>query len=361
MPGRSARERVLAAINHARVDRVPLMYRGLPETDAKVCEHFGLGHVDGHWNELVERLGADLLSGGSSMGRYARISPRYVGPADTSGSLFHLEYAWGIFPPRSSAETHTYIDWIDHPMAALTTVREIEAYPSPRIEDFDFASMAIDPSTREHALSSTGRLNHVFMLSARLRGMDRLLMDMAAEPRLAEAVVNKVGEFAVEFNRRALAQLGDQLDHYVLWDDVAMQNGLIMGPDHWHRYLRKWYEALYADAKSYGLKVFCHCCGSLHDIIPTLLDIGVDILDPVQTSARDMDLRTLKQRYGRNVCWHGGIDVQQLLPHGRPSDVRAAVREAEALFGLDGGIVLGPSHEITPDTPVENILAIYGL
>ena len=74
-----------------------------------------------------------------------------------------------------------------------------------------------------------------------------------------------------------------------------------------------------------------------------------------------MDLRTLKSRYGRNVCWHGGIDVQRLLPHGTVADVQEAVAEAKELFGHDGGIVLGPSHEITPDTPLENILAIYGL
>ena len=81
----------------------------------------------------------------------------------------------------------------------------------------------------------------------------------------------------------------------------------------------------------------------------------------MQTSAREMDLRTLKQRYGNNVCWHGGIDVQRLLPHGTVAAIRDAVREAEDLFGHDGGIVLGPSHEITPDTPIENILAIYNL
>jgi len=357
----TARQRVLAAISHRQVDRIPLMYRGLPETDAKLCEHFALGPVDAHWVELVERLGADLFSGGSSMGRYTRVSPKYTGPLDDSHSSFHIDYVWGLIPKRASAATHTYVQWTDHPMASFSSVGQIERYPTPRIEDFDFAGMAVDTSTTARALSSTGRLNHIFMIAARLRGMDRLLMDMAAEPVLAEAIINKVAEFAVEFNRRALAEVGSRLDHYVLWDDIAMQDGMMMSPALWNRFLRKWYERLYADAKQYGLKVLYHCCGSFHPIIPTLIDIGVDVLDPVQTSAREMDLRTLKRRYGNNVCWHGGIDVQRLLPHGTPSAVRQAVREAEELFGLDGGIVLGPSHEITPDTPLENILAVYGL
>jgi len=359
MSPQSSRARVLAAIDHQAADRVPLMYRGLPETDAKLCAHFGLGPVDECWEQLAERLGADLFSGGSSMGRNTRVSPKYVGPADTSQSLFHLDFVWGLFPRPISTATHTYVDWVDHPMASFTSVREIEQYPSPRLEDFDFAGMAVPEDGPERALWSTGRLNHVYMLAARLRGMDRLLMDMAGEPALAEAVIHKVGEFAVEFNRRALEQVGPRLDHYVLWDDVAMQQGLMMSPAQWQRYLKPWYAALYADAKRYGLTVFYHCCGSFHPIIPTLLDLGVDVLDPVQTSAREMDLRTLKRRYGKSVCWQGGIDVQRLLPHGTPTDVRAAVAEAKALFADQGGLLLGPSHEITPDTPVENILAIY--
>jgi uroporphyrinogen decarboxylase len=191
--------------------------------------------------------------------------------------------------------------------------------------------------------------------------MDRLLMDMAAEPALAEALIEKVAQFAVEFNRRSLQQVGSQVDQYVLWDDIATQRGMMMSPEHWNRYLRKWYEVLFQDAKQYGLKVFYHCCGSFHPIIPTLIDIGVDILDPVQTSACEMDLPTLRGRYGRSVCWHGGIDVQNLLPYGTVPQIRRAVAEAEELFGCEGGIVLGPSHEITPDTPIENILAIYSM
>ena len=359
MSVQTSRERVFAAMNHTEVDRVAVMYRGLPETDAKLCEHLGLGPVDEHWMELVERLGVDLLSGGSTMGRYTRLSPEYTGEMDGQGSLFHLDFVWGLFPEEVHAPTHTYVDWRDPPMASFTSVRQIEEYPSPRIEDFDFASMAVDERLTKHSLASSGRMNHIFTLAARLRGMDRLLMDMAAEPIMAEAVINKVSEFAVEFNRKALEQVGSDLDFYGLWDDVAMQDGMIMSPAQWNRYLKKWYTILYADAKKHDLKVLYHCCGSFHPIIPTLIDIGVDVLDPVQTSAREMDLRTLKSRYGSNVCWHGGIDVQQLLPHGTVSDVRRAVREAKELFGHDGGIILGPSHETTPDTPVENILAIY--
>jgi len=353
------RERAFAAIERSPVDRIPVMYRGLPETDAMLCEHFGIGPAGEHWPDLTRRLGADLFSGGSCMGKYARATPKYIGPLRDSHPSSHLDFVWGLLGKQASAETHTYVDWPEHPMASFTSVGQVEQYPAPQIEDFDYAGMNVPDDASEHGLYSTGKLNHIFMIAARLRGMDRLLMDMAAEPIMAEAIINKVAEFAVEFNRRSLEVVGRQVDHYVLWDDIAMQNGMMMGPVQWNRFLKPWYEKLYADAKRFGLKVFYHCCGSFHPIIPTLIDIGVDILDPVQTSARDMDLKTLKQRYGNNVCWHGGIDVQRLIPRGTPSDIRAAVAEAQQLFGCDGGIILGPSHEITPDAPMENILALY--
>ena len=109
MSAQSARQRVLAAINHAQVDRLPVMYRGLPETDERLCAHFGLGPVDQHWSELAERLGADLFSGGSSMGRCARVSPKYIGPLADSHSRYHLDHAWGLIPRQAARARVTVI------------------------------------------------------------------------------------------------------------------------------------------------------------------------------------------------------------------------------------------------------------
>ena len=358
--GQSSRQRVLAAIHHRPVDRLPMMYRGLSETDAMLCRHFGLGAARECSTELAERLGADLFSAGSAMGKFGRVAPKYVGPATDPTDSGHLDHVWGTVPQKISAGTHTYVEWVEHPMGEFSTVRQFEEYPSPSIDDFDFTGMGGEVAAPDRCLSSVGKLNHIFMIAARLRGMDRLLMDMAAEPVLAEALIEKVARFAIALNRKSLERAAGRVDHYTLWDDVAMQSGLMMGPTQWDRFLRPWYATLFADAKSHGLTVLYHCCGSFHPIIPTLIDLGVDVLDPVQTSAREMDLATLKRRYGNSVCWHGGIDVQKLLPHGSPVDVCRAVREARDLFGNDGGIVLGPSHEITPEVPIENILAVYG-
>ncbi len=353
------RQRILAAIEHRQVDRIPLMYRGLPETTRRLRAYLGLDTADVNGFALLDKLGADVFSGGSSMGEFTRIEPIYTGPLGDPHGGSHLDFVWGLRAQQVTTPDHAYADWPDHPMASFSCTREIEQYPCPTVEDFDFSGMQVDEDLKQRAIYGLGKLNHIFILAARLRGMDRLLLDMASEPALAEALIEKVARFAIQFNRRSLQQAGALVDHYVLWDDIAMQSGMMMGPRHWSTYLRKWYEILIQDAKQYGLKVFYHCCGSFHPIIPTLIDMGVDILDPVQTSAREMDLRSLYGKYGDQVCWHGGIDVQKLLPHGTVPEIRRAVAEAKTLFGSKGGIVLGPSHEITPDTPIENILAMY--
>ncbi|MBW8003575.1 MAG: hypothetical protein FVQ80_16445 [Planctomycetes bacterium] len=258
-----------------------------------------------------------------------------------------------------SSTDFTYIHFTNTPMASFTSIHEVESYPSPELAEFDFSEMSIDESVRNHALYGCGSLCHIFILASRLRGMDQLLFDMVAEPKMAEAVIEKVALFALELNSKTLALAGDRLDSFNLWDYVAMQSGLLMSPQYWRRYLKGWYAKIFSVAKKSSLYIFYHYYGSFHQIIPDLIDIDVDILDPIQTSAHEMDLKTLKKRYGNRACWHGGIDVQHLLPFEDPTVIKYAVDEARELFGLDGGIVLGPSHEITPDTPIENIIALY--
>jgi uroporphyrinogen decarboxylase len=125
------------------------------------------------------------------------------------------------------------------------------------------------------------------------------------------------------------------------------------------RYFQPLYRELIAEVKRYELPFSFHCCGSVHQVLPLMIDAGIDIFDVVQTSARDMDLESVYRRYGQDICLSGAVDVQKLLVSGSPEQVRAEVRRAQDLWGTRGGLVLGPSHEAAPETPLENILAIY--
>jgi len=141
---------------------------------------------------VLDKLGADLFSGGSSMGRYTRIEPTYVGTQSDPHGGSHLDFVWGLVAQRAVTKDHAYADWPNHPMASFSSTREIEQYPSPDLGEFDFSGMQVDEDVKRRAIYSLGKLNHIFMLASRLRGMDRLLLDMASEPAMAEALIEKV-------------------------------------------------------------------------------------------------------------------------------------------------------------------------
>jgi uroporphyrinogen decarboxylase len=201
--------------------------------------------------------------------------------------------------------------------------------------------------------------NTIFIIASYMRRMDRLLMDMVCEPQLAHALIDRVGETCVELSRLNLARIGDRIEIFGMWDDFACQNNMFMDPAIWRKFFKPFYRRIIADAKKHDLIVYFHCCGDLYDVIPDLIEIGVDILDPVQTSARRMQIEDLKRDFGKDLCFHGGIDLQQLLAQGTAQQVRNEVKRIKGLFAGQGGMLLGPSHLLTRDVPVQNVLAMY--
>ena len=138
-------------------------------------------------------------------------------------------------------------------------------------------------------------------------------------------LLDKIGEFMVRFNKKNLSCLGKYIDLYGIWDDFADQNSLMISPDLWRKYFKKWYKLLIDEAKKYDLLVCFHVCGSCVEIIPDLIELGVDILDPVQVSAKNMDLKNIKKNFGKDICFHGGIDAKKFLPFAKPIEVRTEV------------------------------------
>ena len=369
-------QRLIACINHQDVDKIPLMYRALPAVSQEIFEYFNfIGDFNENMSKLIERLCLDnlmlskrLIYKESAKNRNTSISstyivPEYTGPVDESIAEVRdpeLSYTWGIGTKLKSTRTHEYIEYgAVNPMKEFTTIKEIEDYPNPKLNNFDLSDVKIIPNLKNEYLFGTGVLNYLFFLCCWLRGTEKFLIDMIAEPVIAEAIVNKVGEFAVRLNRKILEHIGSELDWYFIWDDVADTEGLMFSSKLWKKYFKKWYIALFEDAKKYNLMIFFHICGNINEILPDLIDIGVKIIDPIQTSARDMDLKTLKKRYGKNICFHGGIDVLKFLPNATVEEIKKYVSGAKKLFGNKGGLILGPSHVILPQTPIKNIIAIY--
>ena len=184
-------------------------------------------------------------------------------------------------------------------------------------------------------------------------------MDLAGNKFMAEAVINEVREFLIEFNSRSLEDTRIEPLIFAAWDDVAGQQGLMFSPEIFKRYFLPFWKDLILMAKRKGLYFIWHCCGNINDVLPSMIEAGIDAFDVVQTSARDMEIEKYFKKFGKDVCIHGGIDVQKLLIQGRPEDIKEEIKKIKELWGNNGGAIVGPSHEMLPDTPIENILAMY--
>lgn len=385
------KERYLSAVYFKGVDRLPTSFRASKPLVKRLMSHFGIDPgVDGSRaiearQELLDRIGADFWSSGAKIGAYSSFVPKYTGPLPQApyvedGSKF---YTLGIKAVLGRIDEYNfdYPAYADPPLAHIQHASQIkEGFLTNRLDLFDFdclvnkaATNAGTPPDPNDPLSfenvkkegkefiCIGMLSSLFMICCYLRGMEQFLIDLAGDIAIAERIISEVGEFCLEFNRRELSHYGSGADFYGTWDDVAGQNGLLFSPKLFKKYFLPLYKDLIANVKQYNLVFNWHCCGSVHAVLPDMIDAGIDVFDVVQTSARDMDLETLNRLYGKDVCFHGGIDVQKLLTFGTPGQIKDEVRKIIDLWGNRGGFVVAPSHEAVPETPVENILAIYDL
>jgi uroporphyrinogen decarboxylase len=184
-------------------------------------------------------------------------------------------------------------------------------------------------------------------------------MWMTSNPELVQAIIAKVVDYEVAATRRFLEAAGGMIDIAYFGNDFGAQRGLFISPEMWQRFIRKPLKRYFDVAHEFGCKVMQHSCGSVRGIIPWLIEDGVDVLDPVQVAAAGMDLPGLVRDFGRQLCFHGGVDTQRTLPFGSVADVRAEVRSYLDLTRANGGYILAGSQEYIEDIPLDNILAIY--
>jgi len=192
----------------------------------------------------------------------------------------------------------------------------------------------------------------------RLRGLENALLDIAARPELARTMLARCARFAQDLARKACGSF--ELDWLWTGDDVAGQDSMIMSPEAWRDLIKPLLADIFRVGKSRGMWVAFHCCGAIGPIIPDLIEIGLDVLNPIQANCPGMNPIELKRQFGRALSFMGGVDTQGLLPFGSAGDVRREVaRLIEGMTSDGGGYILAASHTIPPETPDENIFALY--
>lgn len=372
----TARERVLAALNHRVPDRVPIDFGGFQTGLHRIAydrllDHLGLRER----TEILDPV-QQLARPSEEVLRRFHVDTRYVlahGPdgfdgtirtAERGGRLWHdLTDEFGVVWSMPD-DGGLYMDISRHPLAGAST-KDLAGYPWPR---------GGDPSrftgVRERALAlrretpyalSTGIGGVVYEACWYLRGLEQWFVDMIEQPDFCAALMDRTLAFWMDYMTVFLGRVGDLVDVVMIGDDLAGQAGPLFSPAFYRRFVQPRQKALVRHIKSLTpAKIWYHTCGGCADFIPDLLDNGIDILNPVQTSAAGMDPELLKRSYGRNlVFWGAGCDAQRVGPAGPPDRVRAEVRRAMDIFKPGGGYVFAGIHNIQPEVPPENIVALF--
>lgn len=270
---------------------------------------------------------------------------------------------WGHHTRTVENPSGAYEEFLRWPLRQAATTVELSQYAWPEPDWWDFSSLRsaiqrINPNGEYHLRYRAGT---VFESAWQLRGMEEFLTDLAINPDIPLYIMERLTDVIVENTRRVLQTAGDLIDMVYFYDDVGAQTGLMISKNMWRRFIRPFHQRIIETARSFGKSVMYHCDGAIYPLIGELIDMGVDVLNPIQPNAKDMAPARLKAEFGDRLAFHGGIDIVGTLPKGTPEEVRNEVRQRVRDLGEGGGYILASSHHIQADTPIQNILAMYAL
>ena len=343
-------ERVMKTLSHRSPDRPPLNYFGTQETTQRLLCHLHLETLE----DLLCYFGADM--------RY--VSARYAGPPQYSGACGYAyggKDMWGVVWKPVSNEFATYNEVVVHPLAQAKTLRELKEYawPSPDWLSVSHLKEEIRSLNQTEPRAIVLPTGGFFETAWYLRGLEQFLMDMVERPDIADFILMKATRFFKEVTMRALEASDGQIDMVWSSSDVGMQTGMICSPEMWRQQLKPWHRELIEPFRKMGLKTRYHTDGSVVPIIEDLIEMGLDLLDPIQPKTAGMEAENLYARFGGRISFYGGVDTQELLPYGTAGQVEEEVLRLIQVLGANGGYMVAASNAVQPDVPVENILALY--
>lgn len=336
------RELVLAAFGHRPTGRTAKWFGASPEFIALASAALGLPDEEA----LRRRLGDDFRRVGS---RWAG-PERELSPGATWVSPFGVERT-GLF----------YGEPVSHPLAGRTDLADLDAYPWPDPEWADVSGIRAEAERRHGEYAVLGGEWSPFWHDAiDLVGMENLYYLMYDRPSYVDALLSRINGYYLAATERAFRAAGDLIDIHFIGNDFGGQTGPLLGPELFDRFLKP-HIAAHADlAHRCGMKLMLHCCGGFRPLIPSLIDAGVDGLHALQPDCAGMEGAGLKRDFGRLVVLNGGIDSKAVLIRGTPDLVRRRTREVLDVMAPGGGYIAGASHDyILPETPVENVLAMF--
>lgn len=339
----NGRERVLASIAHEKPDRIPCDLWAEPGVWQRLRKDLGVRTEE----DVRKRLEVDI--------RY--LSPRYPPDTITNGVKQNM---WGERWEKTS--TVYGVEW-EHTRGVLydaQSVSDLERFPWPTCDQVDYSRVAEDVRQWDGYAIFCGNADF-FERPGLVVGLENILVDMVTSPEMVDYLQEKFVSFFIEDFHRTMEAAKGRIDVFLAMTDLGTQERLLMGREAMERFIFKPLRRLADAVHRAGVKLMFHSCGAVREVIPDLIACGVDILNPLQPAAKGMEPAGLKRDFGKDIAFHGGIDIQYLLPLKTPTEVAAEARRVGGILCDKGGYVLSASHNIQLDTPTPNVLAMYDL
>jgi uroporphyrinogen decarboxylase len=338
----TSKERVHSALNHQPTDRVPVYMWFHPDTTKILAELFEVP-----LDKVDEVMCNDV--------RQTWVGNNYAmeGIVHDNIGETHTD-DWGIEWVKEGAFNQIKFSPLED-----ATEEEIRAYKHPehKVDELMSNMDPLIPFAKESFIGCDIS-PCLFEMVWRLRGMEETILNLIEEPELSEIMLDQALQFSIRLAEEAIARF--PLDWLWTGDDVAGQQSMIMSPACWRELIKPKLAKIFAIGKEKKLWVAHHCCGSLHPIIPDLIEIGMDVLNPVQCNCPDMEPIDLKKEFGQHISFMGGVDTQYLLPNGTAEEIYSKTSKlVEGMTSDGGGYILAASHTVPPETPLENIFAMY--
>ncbi|SMB97292.1 uroporphyrinogen decarboxylase [Thermanaeromonas toyohensis ToBE] len=364
----------MTALNHQEPDRVPFdlgstgvtgihiiayqrlrKYLGLPEGTNKIYDPIQqLALVE---EDVVQRLGIDTRP------ITRRLPPTSITEDSNSFSFYDDWYVQWQMPKDSGF----YFDAVSFPLQYAETVEEVEKFSWPNFDEPERYK-----GLREELKAIVEQTGCIVVAqdicpgfsetAARLLGMEKFLTDLILNPKVICAVMDKIIENKKQYWQRMLTEGKGYIDIVQQGEDLGTQESLLMSPELYRKYIKPRQKELYAFIKKLApVKIFFHSCGAIRELIPDFIEVGIDILNPIQLSAAGMnDTAGLKKEFGKYLTfWGGGIETQRILPYANPQTIKYEVRRRIEDLAPGGGFIFATVHNIQPEVPPENIVAMW--
>jgi uroporphyrinogen decarboxylase len=353
----SPKERVLKAINFEEPDRVPIFVTITPQVAEKLSQFLGIPeytHPDSplaenriSYTELLVHLGNDIVGIGACS---PIASPTREIEKDIVTNEWKIKYR----------KIGLYTEMLEHPLAHAETVADVENFemPDPLAEGrFDHAKNMVEKYGKHYAICGDTETT-ILEVSWYLVGMEKFFMDLALQKDYVFALMDRVMGYSIGVAKE-LIKIG--ADMIWLGDDFGTQQGMMISPKMWREIFKERMRFVISELKQENpnIKIAYHCCGSYFPIMADLIEVGVDILNALQPTAVNMDLKTIKETFGSHAALFGGIDTQGVVPFGSLDELEHEVQRVIKAAAKSGGYILAGAHNIQPDTSVEKVVKLF--